>query len=187
MNPGCVYRFCAIWLLAELRYLEPTLNLKGSHNKISLTNMTSFCSVHSIHELNIHYIWKITRRIQASTHPFWNYYYEKLQTIKLIKVVLPWPIKDRNCFTCYMCNVKAINCHQLYTHYFCQVFWFKCRGKKTLCEERNLLVCTRTAYLSHCEHELNKKLIWVDLTCFYVKRKARRKEIQKWLKCYSKL
>ena len=25
---------------------------------------------------------------------------------------------------------------------------------------------------------LNTKLIWVDLICFYVKRKARRKEIQ---------
>ena len=196
MNPGCVYRFCAIWLLAELRYLEPALNLKGSHNKISLTNMTSFCSVHSILRVKHTLYLKnnstnssliLLKLFYWSTHSFWNYYCEKLQTIKLIKVVLPWPIKDRNCFTCYMCNVKAINCHQLYTYYFCQVFWFKCRRKKTFCEERNLLVCTRTAYLSDCEHELNKKLIWVDLTCIYVKRKARRKEIQKWLQCYSKL
>ena len=70
----------------------------------------------------------------------------------------------------------AINCILII---FARYFDSSVGEKKTLCEERNLLVCTRTAYLSHCEHELNKKLIWVDLTCFYVKRKARRKEIQK--------
>ena len=57
--------FCALGLYAEPRSLELALNLKGSHNKISLTDMISFCSVHSIYELNIQYIWKITRRIQA--------------------------------------------------------------------------------------------------------------------------
>ena len=37
-------------------------------------------------------------------------------------------------FTCYMCNVKAINCHQLYTHSFCQ--------------ETQHVVCIKSAYLS---------------------------------------
>ena len=42
---------------------------------------------------------------------------------------------------------------------FARYFDSSVGGKKTFCEERNLLVCTRTAYLSDCEHELNKKLI----------------------------
>ena len=48
MNPGWVFRVCDVWLHNEPRSLEPALNLKGSQNKISLSNMTSFCSVHSI-------------------------------------------------------------------------------------------------------------------------------------------
>ena len=50
----------------------------------------------------------------------------------------------------------AINCILII---FARYFDSSVGEKKTLCEERNLLVCTRTAYLSHCEHELNKKLI----------------------------
>ena len=37
-----MFRFCAIWLLAEPRSLELAFYLKGSHNEISLTNMASF-------------------------------------------------------------------------------------------------------------------------------------------------
>ena len=42
---------------------------------------------------------------------------------------------------------SAVNCILIFASYFDSSV-----GKKTVCEERNHLVCSKSAYLSACEH-----------------------------------